>query len=1078
VIAYLLHPRQPSRSFSIRLLVVALLAAFGVSAVRAEDRPRFEALLADGTRIEGDNLTGWHTADGRPELNDRPLLSADNPMRWLRDRENSPPSPPSAFVETWCGDRLPGEVVGFQSTDAASFASLPDHFVVRPDEALRLRPTSDDVQIRVVARYVRRIVFQRRNSQAFEPGTAFFRDGRSAKFRAVRFAGASVSLLLDDGPQRASYSELAEIHLPIENFWDRYFDELAVLCADGESRLLQIETTAGLVATASLARLAVEVRGNPQDFTRWVHGVQPAWSLDVLWIYNGDIWLRRSFAPHETPLARLLPEPPQQQSLLSGAGFAPQFGRNVAGGPLRSGGADFGGGIGVHASCRLIFTLPDCARSFQARVGIDAASGEGGCIRARVYAGGIDDPLFESDYLVGSESVADTGALSLVHDGKPAKSLVLEIDPAHDGRPAGADPFDIRDAADWLDPRLTLDAEQVKTEIADRAARQIEAWNGWTVETSEKSGLRCLSYWEPSAGEDGAFLVGTLAEGEGFALRRRYQLSRSDNWLVLMAHRRAGGEPVPQLEVRVDGEPAGQYEVPLQSGGSSDAPPIAVPLTPFQAAGGEDHEVEIEVRQLPGRPNSPVFWSALRLTEHLPTLFQLFEDRDAAQFVAAAGGDAVASLEKEQAHSGAASLKITAGGRFRRTFDERIPIRRDPQWGEYRHLRFAFRKSGEGRISIELEHERSADRPARYDAGLGDPCQGEAKRVWVNRLPEEWIVITRDLYAEFGEIDVTGLVLGVPDGEYALFDHIYLGRTPTDLDDIPAATAAEDANAHARREVVRPLLEKVRRAMLAIDFGEGRHGSGVLVSKDGWALTSGHLAIGPKRKLTARLADGSELEGVTHGVSRDFDLAMIKLQGANDLPNLPISDAKSLADDAIYVAGYHAASAPEDEAELQIVQLRRVYRGALWCTLNADDADTGGPLVDQQGRLLGVYYHRDKFGRALFARTVKDDELLSTLRGDGVWGRWQPGTGPVIGISGTPKNEGLHIDTVEENSPAAKAGLKPGDIVQKCDGHSLVSHNDLDRLLSEKNAGDEVTLDVLRAGEMLEVRVHLAPRVP
>jgi len=64
-----------------------------------------------------------------------------------------------------------------------------------------------------------------------------------------------------------------------------------------------------LSATASLATFTARFEGNSADPDRWVHGLQPAWSLDILWIPFREIAVYRLFWPTQVPLSRLLPVP-------------------------------------------------------------------------------------------------------------------------------------------------------------------------------------------------------------------------------------------------------------------------------------------------------------------------------------------------------------------------------------------------------------------------------------------------------------------------------------------------------------------------------------------------------------------------------------------------------------------------------------------------------------------------------------------------------------------------------------------------------------------------------------------------
>ncbi len=151
-------------------------------------------------------------------------------------------------------------------------------------------------------------------------------------------------------------------------------------------------------------------------------------------------------------------------------------------------------------------------------------------------------------------------------------------------------------------------------------------------------------------------------------------------------------------------------------------------------------------------------------------------------------GAGTATLDTADRFSGTASAKVTPDQRF----NQRLPglnvrIRENPGPGEYRFLRFAWKKKGGETICLQLNHDGNwgptADRPGkfRYHAGPGPECYG-ASIALDNKIPADWVLVTRDLFADFGAFTLTGLALSPVDGEYALFDHIYLGRTVRDFE--------------------------------------------------------------------------------------------------------------------------------------------------------------------------------------------------------------------------------------------------------------------------------------------------------
>ena len=233
-----------------------------------------------------------------------------------------------------------------------------------------------------------------------------------------------------------AFSELVEIHFPAADPWRTYYEQLAVLSPDLGAQLVRLETTDGLAATTSAVRLRPTVpSGSDKELDRWYHVVQPAWSLDALWVKFPTIRTRCYFAPTEVPLSAIEPSEVVQRPVFGGS-WGWQADRNVQGGPLIGGDRQYGWGLGVHAANELHFELPECVRAFQCRAGLDRAAGSGGCVRAAVYANKASGkPLFQSNVLIGSAETVDTGSIALAGPGGGQKTLVLAADAVEKNAP-------------------------------------------------------------------------------------------------------------------------------------------------------------------------------------------------------------------------------------------------------------------------------------------------------------------------------------------------------------------------------------------------------------------------------------------------------------------------------------------------------------------------------------------------------------------------------------------------------------------------------------------------------------------
>ena len=1056
-----------------------LLIFLGVAIARADKPPRYSALMTAGQRLNGEKLADWHDKGAVPKLEAQPLLDAGNPVRWLRDRSLPQPTLPAAYVEMQTGDRLPGVVTDYRTGKEQPFFPLPPHLLVTPQQQLEPPRKPETAEIRVTVSAIRRIVWQRRSRQAYQPSTAFFRDGRSVSYRAIRFGGGYVNLLIGTENRKVPWSDLAEIHLQQVPFWPAYFDDLAALCSTSESRLIQVEAVSGLVATTSLERFAQRTMGNATDSNQWVHGIQPAWSLDILWVPSKDITCRRFFLPREVLLSRVPFE------LDNSRGKTARVNQNAFGGPLRNTPLDFGWGFGLLGPTEMKFDLPPGVKTFRSQVGLDRASGKGGCVRARVFANSTGTPiLWESPFLVGSEAIADTGVIALTGPAIGQKHLVLQVDPAHDGRPAGTDPLDIRDHADWFDPMLELDPAMVKAEFDKRLGRRFFAWQDTNVRleaaaaASTDSTPEILQNRNEQFAMPGSFDQAIAPKGRGILISKQLQLTPEDQWLIIGASRPINRGPEPKIEVRIGNEPVAEFTAPLVQNDRMEVRPLAIPLENYQKPGGAN--LEVEIRHVPQPDAAPISWHTIEAAPQLPTLYCAFEEQ--ARFTPHGGNaSGSASLAEDDKHFGLRSARLTPAGRFMISFPAPVAIRERPKWGEFRFLRFAFRKKGGGRMSLELEITPPRMEAARYDGGQGEKSYGSALRLWQDKLPDQWIVLTRDLFADFGSLDVTAISLGCPDGEAALFDHIYFARNPDDFNLIPSAPSPDITNQKAKQELAKQIVERTAPAMVTIALPDGRIIGGVCLKKEGEILTAGHLLRGPNQDVVVQFANGKQAKGKTLGISRELDLGLVKVTEAGDWPFAPLWPQKEVDVKDWYIAfTYPAKLIGTTRPEMKIAEMRRFFRNTLWMDVEQSEWTGGGALVNKHGYVVGVHLRRSQFGGFLYTRLGQPDlqPHLDRMLKSEVFGAWPAGSEPMLGLAGKPTLDGFELAALVADSAAAKAGLKSGDRVTRIDAKPVVGPDDVQLALAEKDAGQEVTIEISRGGAAQQMKALLAPRVP
>ena len=620
-------------AFHRALLLAVHAAAIAVAApgwTAAAEPLLYSAGFADGSRVAGGQLTEWHAAAAAPKLNGKPVFDPTNPARWLLAEpavgtlpSGSGPSDvsPESCIEFFGGDRLPCTVEEYRSgAENWRERQLP-HLIVKPLVGIDSPGKPPRTTLRIAVDGIRRIVWKRRDGRPADPATIHLTDGRAISFRSLRWSQRGVLVLHDQGTERIPFDDIAELQMPARDGWDASFDTVAMLAPDAVSRLMRLETVGGLVATTSLERF--QATGNPPDPRSWQHLIQPAWCLDPLWLSNPEIRMRRFFLPHEVPLSTIAPTRVKRDAKFGG-GWSWQTDRSVQGTPLEARRAPldpkptpFGWGFGVQSRCDLVFPLPTIVTAFRSSVALDALARSGGCVRASVHANAAgEQPLWQSGFLVGSTEVADTGSLSLAGPDGGQKSLVLVADMAHDGRPTGADPYDVRDLVDWLEPVVSLDADKLKAVVQSRLPQTIAAWQGWSLDAGEAATLVVTNAVDPAAAADIAgYRRLVIATGAELSFDREWTVAPNQRYLAI-AVTRPPGTSASRFEVRIDGQSVAVADIPERRQGQLP-PPFLLPLGRFVGK-----TIGVEVIHLPTDAKSLVEWHALEPIEDPGTKWQ------------------------------------------------------------------------------------------------------------------------------------------------------------------------------------------------------------------------------------------------------------------------------------------------------------------------------------------------------------------------------------------------------------------------------------------------------------------------
>jgi len=411
----------------------------------------------------------------------------------------------------------------------------------------------------------------------------------------------------------------------LERFTTRETRKLKRMEADLTNRINQLKARAdqaaerwksqsGRVDTVKSQRASA--RGTSGDSDTWYHIVQPVWSLDPLWMSFDSIHMRWSFAPQQVPLSRVPLASTVSPPLLPG-----NANHNATSPPLHSGGRQYAWGFAVHAYSELRFPLPQCASAFHSSIGLDRIVGPGGCARARVFVGSTKSrPAYEGPLLVGSKKTVDTGRVGLVLPPRGPRHLVLQADPVDRDYPPGADPLNIRDKLDWLDPRLELDTAALRDEVRRQIGPVIAAAEGWSLALDRRGDYTWTSrFRETRRRGDGRFVTMLRARAQPLRLSREMTIGPADKWLSV--HVGLPGRKNPRgdsVALRVGGRLVRPRKVPIRQQWQNWFAPLVFPIADFQGK-----KITLELTQPAG--GEPLQWQAVSISAVPPPAYRLVE---------------------------------------------------------------------------------------------------------------------------------------------------------------------------------------------------------------------------------------------------------------------------------------------------------------------------------------------------------------------------------------------------------------------------------------------------------------------
>jgi serine protease Do len=308
----------------------------------------------------------------------------------------------------------------------------------------------------------------------------------------------------------------------------------------------------------------------------------------------------------------------------------------------------------------------------------------------------------------------------------------------------------------------------------------------------------------------------------------------------------------------------------------------------------------------------------------------------------------------------------------------------------------------------------------------------------------------------------------------------------------PAARAQDDPALARARAVERDLVDLIARvsgSFVAINSATSG-GSGVIISADGEILTNHHVAgsrpIGKTWMIT--LPGGRVQRARVVGLDPRGDIALLKLEGPGPYPFVELGDSDAVqAGDEVIALGNPFGFSKDGTPHVTVGVVSAVHRfqggysDAIQTDTEINPGNSGGPLLDMQGRLIGIngriavrFGTRANTGVGYAIPTNQIRAFLPRFRAEGLVPH-----GQVPGLSlreSTAGGDGAIVERVAQGSEAWTKGLRAGDVVVEAGGRAV--HNPLrfNGIIGTYPAGDRVTIVARRGQETVRVDLALVAR--
>jgi|TARA_R110000751_G_scaffold7805_2_gene31437 Do/DeqQ family serine protease len=307
-------------------------------------------------------------------------------------------------------------------------------------------------------------------------------------------------------------------------------------------------------------------------------------------------------------------------------------------------------------------------------------------------------------------------------------------------------------------------------------------------------------------------------------------------------------------------------------------------------------------------------------------------------------------------------------------------------------------------------------------------------------------------------------------------------------------TNAADKTVHAVVHVKNVALNTAQPTLQDLFYGRVPQkrqlgtGSGVIISPDGYIITNNHV-IEDSQQLSVTLNDNRTLTAKIIGTDPKTDIALLKVESDEQLPYTTFGDSDTAKiGEWVLAVGNPFNLTSTVTAGIISAKSRDLSGQSTQSFIQTDAAvnpgNSGGALVNTAGELIGINTAiTSQTGSYIgYSFAVPSNIAKKVVQDIMEFGNVQNGILGVIGGSlnstyaeklGVAETEGFYVDDVEEDTGAAEAGIKSGDIIKMIDNIKIKKFSDLRGFLDAKRPNDVVNVTLLRDGQTKEVAVTL-----